>query len=1015
MRQSDEEFGSLPRLFELTKALLAADSAPTLSALALEHLHRLLGVEHAVLMQRQPDGVLRVRGWRSVSENVRSAMAASNLWVANERDPEPSFFADIEIEPRLAPLRAELLAEGIHAAAVLPLTCRCNPVGIAVALYERPHTFQSDERILFNIVAAQLAFAIERVQSEAELTASGKRLQTFFETVAEGIAVFDQEGRYRFANREGARMIGVDSVDELLRTPSREILQRFELFDEYGNPVPPEQLPASVALRHGQRSEMLVRARRKNGEADRWSLITAAPVLDANGLPEMAVSAFRDVTRERELYESEHRARAAAERLARRFELLQRDTARLAQSQSRREVDDILVAGVEDGTEATWVNLYRLIGDRLMPLQNDAMQPSSGAVSVGSDHPAAQALDAGVALFFADGADDSTGVAQSYVAFPLGSTHGYFGVLLAGFDSPHALPDEERDFLQALCNQAALAFERIEAQERVDLARNRSTFLVRAGELLGGSLDYEQTLPTVARLAVPEVADWCVVELMEVEDGSASLAISHVDPRKVQLARELRERYPPDPDAPRGVTQVFRSGEPLLYEEISDEMLAAGARNEEHLRLMRELELRSAMIVPMNARGRTIGVITFVSSRSDVRFGDADLDMAMSLAQRAALAVDNARLYLRAQRAVQARESLLAVVSHDLRNPLGVVRMVAGAMSSRPPDGSVPDMHRQAEILDRNAGQMERLIRDLLDFSRLESGSLSVSFENHAFDEIIEHAIETARYAGEERGIRIERSGSPLNIGMRCDRERLLQVLGNLLRNAIEHSAENGHVEVTAARDGERIHVTVRDSGAGIDETEMAHLFEPYWQALNGGRKRQGLGLGLYIAKGLVRAHGGEIWAESEFGRGSAFHITLPSELAEPAGDVCSREVLIVDDDQHFSREVADVLRAHGYAVSVSSDGADALARLQQQAPPGLIFLDLMMPGVDGWEMLTFLRADPVLASVPTVIMSSVEGEASVLRNAAGYLQKPVSVAQLLQAVGRYCGPSRRADVTQEE
>ena len=358
---------------------------------------------------------------------------------------------------------------------------------------------------------------------------------------------------------------------------------------------------------------------------------------------------------------------------------------------------------------------------------------------------------------------------------------------------------------------------------------------------------------------------------------------------------------------------------------------------------------------------------------------------------------------------MQAREDLLAVVSHDLRNPLGVVRMVATSMLqvSRS-DERRGNWRAHAEMLQRNAVQMERLIRDLLDFSRLESGMLSVSPQACRVDDILDQAIETARVAAGSRGMQVERYAPATDAIALCDRERVLQVLGNLLGNAIQHTAEGGRIGVSAATVDGAVRISVRDSGDGIGPQQLAHLFEPYWQAAREDRRHgSGLGLGLFIAKGLVQAQGGRIWAESEPGVGSTFHFTLPLPAADRGGGPSNRSVLVIDDDAAFAREVTDILTENGYSAVALNEGAAALHYLErQQQPPALIFLDLMMPDVGGWEVLAWLRTHPVLASVPVVIMTCLgnEGIEPVVAETAGYLQKPVQAAQLLQTAARLCG-----------
>ena len=188
-------------------------------------------------------------------------------------------------------------------------------------------------------------------------------------------------------------------------------------------------------------------------------------------------------------------------------------------------------------------------------------------------------------------------------------------------------------------------------------------YLARASEVLASSLDHETTLPALARLVVPQLADWCTVHILDEDGLPRQVSVAHVQPAKVEFAHELQRRYPPDPDAPTGVPAVIRSGRPELLAEIPDAMLAEAARDEEHLRLISELGLRSAMIVPIVARGRTLGALTLITAESRRRYGDADLALAVELGRRAGMAVDNARLFAEMHRAVDRTARLQAVTA----------------------------------------------------------------------------------------------------------------------------------------------------------------------------------------------------------------------------------------------------------------------------------------------------------------------------------------------------------------
>ena len=401
-------------------------------------------------------------------------------------------------------------------------------------------------------------------------------------------------------------------------------------------------------------------------------------------------------------------------------------------------------------------------------------------------------------------------------------------------------------------------------------------FLAEASSILGSSLDYEATLRTVAQLAVPRLADWCAVE-MRTTDGSEQLAVAHVDPQKVELAWELRRRYPPDPASPSGVPQVLRSGQPVLWAEISEEMLAAGTRDAEQLRISRALGLRSALIVPINVSTRgTVGAITLVSAESGRRYTDADLSVAMELASRAALAVENSLLYSEAQRAVRLRDDFLSIAGHELRTPLTALQLQLQGLSRTLKRPAPPTATQIGERLDKatlHLGRLERLINELLDVSRIATGRLLMHPETVDLEQLAREVIE--RFGDD-----FARQGSPVSLRVpspvvgQWDRLRLDQVITNLVSNALKYGAGQPITVEIAERDG-RARLTVRDRGIGISPDDQKRIFGRFERAVS-ERHYGGLGLGLWIVRQIVEAHGGSIALHSEPGVETAFTVELP-------------------------------------------------------------------------------------------------------------------------------------------
>ncbi len=398
-------------------------------------------------------------------------------------------------------------------------------------------------------------------------------------------------------------------------------------------------------------------------------------------------------------------------------------------------------------------------------------------------------------------------------------------------------------------------------------AEREQRFLAETSALLSSSLEVRATLSRLARAAVPALADVCVVDALDDEGRVARLEIAFADPAKQPLAERLRAFAPvPGSATPQG--RALREGQAIL---LPDTARASIARDEEHRRLLEEIGLCSLIVVPLIARDRILGALTFGAIGAKRRYGERELAFAEDVARRAALAVDNARLYEQARRATEARQELLAVVSHDLRNPLSAVLMATQILLEEP---SAPaDVRVTVGRIRRAADRANRLVEDLLDIGAIESGRFTVQLSTHALGPLLEEALEASRAAADEAALRLELEPPP-PMEVRCDRGRILQVLGNLVGNAIKFTPRGGRVTVRAARRAREAVVSVRDTGPGMPEESLPRVFDRYWQAAHAGRG--GAGLGLAIAQGLVRAHGGSIWVESRVGAGSTFSFTLP-------------------------------------------------------------------------------------------------------------------------------------------
>jgi PAS domain S-box-containing protein len=413
------------------------------------------------------------------------------------------------------------------------------------------------------------------------------------------------------------------------------------------------------------------------------------------------------------------------------------------------------------------------------------------------------------------------------------------------------------------------------------LKRNEAAqrLLAEAGAALTASLNVEETLAAVARMAVPALADWCVVFLADEDRRIRRVELAASDPVKEDLLRQIQDRFPPEWDGPLPAARAIRNGETIVTAEANADWLAVHTHDEEYRRLAGEIGLRSALAVPLAARGRTLGALSF-GAVAPGRFGPAEVAVARELASRAALAVDNARLYTEAQAAVAARDRFLSIAAHELRTPVAVTKAFAELLAREQAKGT-PSPERIAHLVRRVVGGAERLDRltnDLLDVARLRLGLLPLRPERLDLAALTRDVVERhAERAAETHRVIVE-AAAPCPV--EADPDRIEQVLVNLIENALKYSPTGGTVRVTVEPDADGTRVSVTDEGIGLPEGATDAIFAPFGRATNAAESGiPGLGLGLYIGRSFVERHGGRIWAESAGeNRGTTVSFWLPCE-----------------------------------------------------------------------------------------------------------------------------------------
>ncbi|OUL19762.1 hypothetical protein BV378_31585 [Nostoc sp. RF31YmG] len=548
----------------------------------------------------------------------------------------------------------------------------------------------------------------------------------------------------------------------------------------------------------------------------------------------------------------------------------------------------------------------------------------------------------------------------------------------------------------------------------------RQIFLAEASGILASSLDYETTLASLAQLIVPEIADWCVVDIVDENQSVHRVATAHADPTKQQLVEQLKN-YPPDLARTEGVAEVIRSGKPQITHFIPGQKMQAVSQNDSHLQLLQELKPKSGMCVPLIVGGRVLGAITLVST-SGRDYDDRNLILTEELARRAATAVDNARLYTAEQTAREAAETanrikdeFLAVLSHELRSPLNPILGWSNLLQTQNLDDQTSAY--ALKTIERNARLQAELIEDLLDISRILQGKLSLNISPVDLVSVITAAMETVRLSAEAKSIAIHTMRDPEVGQVLGDSSRLQQIIWNLLSNAVKFTPEGGRVDIHLEQIGTQAQITISDTGKGISSDFLPYVFDYFRQENSTStRKFGGLGLGLAIVRHLVELHGGTVQAQSQGeGQGATFIVKLPlmqqrlqvnndTTEPQPALDLSGVQILLVDDDTDTRDFLSFFLEEYGANVTATASAAEALAALTQ-SQPDILLSDIGMPEVDGWMLINQVRMLPPEqgGQIPVIAITAYAGQINAQQAlSAGFnkhLAKPVEPTELLEMI----------------
>ena len=847
---------------KLIHAITRTENLDEIYEAALDALFAGLNVQRASILLFDPDGTMRFKAWRGLSQTYRTAVEGHTPWSPHQKGAQPIGVANVADDPSLTPFLQTFRNEGVCALGFIPLEGADGVLGKFMLYYDEPHSFTADELELASLIAVQVAFAVERTQAHHKLKDSAgisQRLAAIVEYSDDAILSKDLNGIIASWNRGAERMFGY-SASEVIGQSIAIIIPPDRLHEE-------EKVLASI--RAGVPIEMETVRRRKDGSLIDISL-KVSPVKDDQGRISGASKIARDIS-------------------------------------ARRRGEE-----------------------------------------------------------------------------------------------------ERADLLEQVRTQRNVA----------ESARRQAAFLAEAGSVLSRSLDYEQTFTEISRLAVPEIADWCAVDIIDKDGGLQRLALAHADPAKVEYVRELMQRYPPDPSRPGGVMDVIRSGKPAMVETVPFEFLTERAHDDVHLRILVEFKLRSYICVPMVSASGALGAMTFAQAESGRHFTTRDLTFAADIAARAALAFENALAYRRAHDANRLKDEFLATLSHELRTPLNAIVGYAHMLNL-----GILDAERQAKaisVVKRNSEALGQIIADVLDVSRITAGKLRLDVRPVDLVDILRNAIATMQPAADAKGVALELQLESSPARATGDPDRLQQVVWNLLSNAVKFTPRGGHVRIALESTADSVELVVGDDGQGIDPSFLPHIFERFRLAdSRSSREHGGLGLGLAIVRDLVELHGGTVSATSDgIGCGATFRVRLPLAIAEskpanreaklftpPPDQELPRllrgvRILAVDDEQDALGLLRVVLESAGAEVTTAGSAMSAI-ELLTASPYELLIADIAMPRTDGLQLIRMIREKlpPPANQIPAAALTAY----------ARSEDRATALATWISGAHRQAGQSNRA------
>ncbi len=971
---SNSPFNPLETIQHLIGAIGRAERIEEIYEEAINGLQNTVAADRASILLFDSDAVMRFKAWRGLSDSYRRAVEGHSPWTIHDTDPQPVLIDDVEREPMAEALRAALRAEGISAMSFIPLVSRGRLLGKFMVYYNAPHKHNAKEVQLAQIIASHVAFAIEQKRAEQVLKASEERFSTAFKANPDPMAIHAiRDGRFVEVNDSFLSISGY-TKDEVIGHTIAEL----GFLDQ-----PSPFITAAQRLREqGRLKDFEFEFRTKAGDR-RWALISAE-VIEIGG-ESYILTTTSDITARRQMEEVLQRQ---AQRAALRADI----SMALARKFTLPGVLQKCAQAITDRLCVAFTHIWLLQGDELLLTASTSLDtqldgPHSrvrvGALLVGRIAEQRQPhLNNDVQNDPSFG-DPDWARREGLVAFagyPLLVEDRLIGVM-ALFSKTPLTPDTDRalgsvaDVIAQGIERKRIEQEREQLLEREQAARMQAeatallhrsveeqlSLLVDASGVLLSSLDPQAVLAAIldlSRRLIPAdaYAVWRYRETTRRWEIGNAMGLS---PSYCQVTIESLDARSPMQVAT--VVSADVAHDPLLVN-----------RHE----LYKAEGIESLLVVPLHLYGENVGTIAFYFkkphpfSQAEVRIGTALANLASAAVTTAELFQEQTRLRLHAEESNRLKDEFLATVSHELRTPLTPLLGWTHMLQTQEVDAEL--LASGLEVIERNVRVQAQIVNDILDVSRIMTGKLRLEMQAVALAPIIEAAIETVSPAAIAKEIRVNTSLDPQLDDVRCDPDRLQQIVWNLLSNAIKFTPEGGEVNVSLARRDGKAQITVNDSGQGISADFLPHVFDRFRQADSSyTRKHGGLGLGLAIVRHLVELHGGTVKAHSDGAdRGATFTVSLP--LANHAAPVVPPPVamanesevgpllagvrlLLVDDDVDTLEVLGLTLRHYGAEVRSATSAAVAFEEVLRSLPD-LLICDIGMPEEDGFAFIERVR-----------------------------------------------------------